>query len=442
MTSPGRWLTSCKRSCTGHEEQLISAQSTNNSQAYDAYLRGLASTLKPAESPANALEAQRYLREAVQLDPKFALSWALLSYVEANGYSTLTLSPTVALREEARKAAETALTLEPNLGEAILAMGYYHYACLKDYTTAERYFDRARSFLPNSSRIPEYLAYVERRRGHWQRSESYFIDAERLDPRNANLLTQHAFSYICLRRFAEATRKLDQILDIIPDDPDTLVNKASIAQAEGDLPRAAALLASLHPAASDTTVLETQIYQAILERHPSPIIPRLQQILSQPHPGLGYYNGELRFWLGWAQQVAGDSAAAEASWRSARTELEPLLKDEPDNFSLMDDLALINAALGDKDAALALTERAMAVAPVEKDALNGPQTIEILGRVTAQLGPADRSLTALEKLLITPYSGPLASGVLLTPALLRLDPMFDSLRDNPRFQKLCQNTQQ
>jgi len=112
----------------------------------------------------------------------------LLSYVEANGYSTLTLSPTVALREEARKAAETALTLEPNLGEAILAMGYYHYACLKDYTTAELYFDRARSFLPNSSRIPEYLAYVERRRGHWQRSESYFIDVERLDPRKATFL--------------------------------------------------------------------------------------------------------------------------------------------------------------------------------------------------------------------------------------------------------------
>jgi tetratricopeptide (TPR) repeat protein len=166
----------------------------------------------------------------VQLDPNFALSWALLSYVDSNGYSTLTLSPTTALRDEAREAADTALTLNPNLGEAILAKGYYHYACLKDYSTAERYFNKARASLPNSSKIPEYLAYLNRRRGQWDLSESYFDEAERLDPRNANLLTQHAFSYICLRRFTDATRKLDQILNIIPDDADTLVNKASIAQ--------------------------------------------------------------------------------------------------------------------------------------------------------------------------------------------------------------------
>ena len=125
----------------------------------------------------------------MRLDPKFALGWALLSYVDATRLPHTTLQPTVALREEARQAAETALTLQPNLGEAILAKGYYHYACLKDYDTAVRYFEQARQFLPNSSRIPESLAYVARRRGQWDRSESYFNEAERLDPRNVNLLT-------------------------------------------------------------------------------------------------------------------------------------------------------------------------------------------------------------------------------------------------------------
>ena len=148
------------------------------------------------------------------------------------------LQPTVALREEARQAAETALTLQPNLGEAILAKGYYHYACLKDYDTAVRYFEQARPFLPNSSQIPESLAYVARRRGQWDRSESYFNEAERLDPRNVDLLSQHAFSYMALRRFPEALRKLDQVLNITPDDVDILAFKATIAQAEGDLPRA------------------------------------------------------------------------------------------------------------------------------------------------------------------------------------------------------------
>jgi TolB-like protein/Tfp pilus assembly protein PilF len=421
---------------TGREEQIIAAKPTDNVEAYDAYLRGLAYTLKTSNTPANALGAQKYLREAVRLDPKFALSWALLSYVDARGYRTLTLQPTVALREEARQAVETALTLQPNLGEAVWAKGYYHYACLKDYDTGVRYFEQARPLLPNSRRIPESLAYVERRRGQWDRSESYFTEAERLDPRNVNLLSQHAVSYAGLRRFPEALRKLDQVLNITPDDLDTLAVKANIAQAEGDLSRASALLTPLHPNAADTQALETQVYQAILERRPGQIIPRLKEILTKPDPALGYLNGELRFWLGWAQEVAGDHAAAQETWRQARRELEPFLKEQPENFQLISDLALTNMGLGDKAAALALAERAIAAIPIEKDPLTGPWPIEILARVAARMGEPDRAIAALQKLLSIPYEGALAHNVPLTPALLRLDPMFDPLRNDPRFQKL------
>src|SRR5438067_11206146 len=283
---------------TGQEEQVITAKPTDNPEAYDAYLRGLAYNLKTANTAANSLGAQKYLKEAVRLDPEFALSWALLSYVDARGYRTLTLQQTVALREEARQAAERAFILQPNLGEAVWAKGYYHYACLKDYDTAVRYFEQARQFLPNSSKIPESLAYVTRRRGQWDQSESYFNEAERLDPRNVTVLTQHAFSYICLRRFPEALQKFDQVLDITPDDVDTLATKANIAQAEGDLPRAAALLAPLHPNADDPGALETQVYQAILERQPAQIIPRLKEVLAKPDPALGPVYGGLRFDLG------------------------------------------------------------------------------------------------------------------------------------------------
>jgi TolB-like protein/Tfp pilus assembly protein PilF len=423
---------------SGREEQEIAAKPTDNPEAYDAYLRGLAYTLKSAATSANALGAQKYLREAVRLDPKFALSWALLSYVDSRGYFTESLQPTVALREEARKAAETALTLQPNLGEAVLAKGAYHYFCLKDYDTAVRYFEQARRFLPNSSRIPESLAYVARRRGQWDRCEAYFIEAERLDPRNVYLLTQHAYSYICLRRFPEALRKLDQVLNITPDDVDTLVTKAGIAQAEGDLPRASALLAPLHPNADDASVLETQVYQAILERHPAQIIPRLKEILAKPDPALGYVNGVLRFDLGWAQEVAGDHAVAQETWRQARSELEPFLKEQPENDLLIGDLALTNMGLGDTAAALALAERAIAANPIEKDAANGPMPIEIFARVAARMGEPDRAIAALQKLLSIPYEGALAAGAPLTPALLLLDPMFDPLRNDPRFQKLCE----
>jgi tetratricopeptide (TPR) repeat protein len=373
----------------------------------------------------------------VRLDPKFALAWAVLSYVDGTGYITTVLQPTVALREEARQAAETALTLRPNLGEAVLANGYYHYACLKATDTAVRYFEQARQLLPNSSEIPYALACVARRRGQWEQSESYHNEAERLDPRNVFLLTQHALLYQMMRRFREALRKWDEVLDITPDDIDVMAEKAAIAQAEGDLPRAAAILAPLRPTAELNQALEQQVYQAILERRPEPIIPRLKEVLAKPDPALGFFNGELRFWLGWAQEVAGDHAAAQETYRQARSELEPFLKEQPDNFQLMGDLALTNAGLGDKTAALALAERAMATVPIEKDAVSAPRAIEILARVGARTGDSDRAIAALEKVLSIPGTGALAENVPLTPALLRLDPMFDPLRNDPRFEKLA-----
>jgi serine/threonine protein kinase/Tfp pilus assembly protein PilF len=426
---------------TGGEEQALAVKPTNNPDAYDAYLRGLAYKLKPGTAIPNMIGAQKYFREAVRLDPKFALGWAHLSNVDSIGYLSQGLQPTFALREQARQAAETALALQPNLGEGLVAKGYYHYACLKDYDTAVRYFEQARQLFPNSSRIPEALAYVTRRQGQWDRSESYFNEAERLDPLNARLLTEHGYSYFALRRFPEALRKFDQVLNITPDDVDTLAYKAAIAQAEGDLPRAAALLTSLRPNAEHNSSLKTQVYQEILGRRPAQFTSRLKEILAKPDPELGFINGDLRFWLGWAQDVAGDHAAAQESWRQARNELEFFLKEQPENHSLIGDLALTHVGLGDKAAALALVERAMVIMPIEKDAWFGPVPVEFLARVAAQLGERDRAISAVQKLLSIPYSGALAGEAPLTPALLRLDPMFDPLRNDPRFQKLCEEKQ-
>jgi len=421
---------------TGQEEKVIAAKPTDNPEAYDAYLRGLAYTLKPATTVANTLGAQKHLREAVALDATFALCWALLSYVDSVSYLSFSVEPTTALREEARQAAETALTLQPDLGEAMLAEGQYYYAFLKDYDTAVSYFERARPLLPNSSKIPEALAYVARRRGQWDRSDAYFNEAERLDPRNANLLTQHALLDIERRNFSLALRKLDYILDITPGDVDTLAYKAAVAQAEGDLRRASAMLDGLRPTADQSEALETQVYQAILKRQPAPVIQRLTEILASPDPSLGYINGELYFWLGWAQEVAGDKAAAQHSWRQARSELESFLNKQPDNISIIADLTWANLGVGDPSAALALAERAAATFPLEKDAINGSTALDIVARCAALRGDHDRAISVLQKLLSIPHTGPLASGMPLTPALLRLDPMFDGLRNDPRFQKL------
>src|SRR4030095_13486662 len=167
----------------------------------------------------------------------------------------------------------------------------------------------------------------------------------------------------------------------------------------------------------------------------------LKEILAKPDPALGWVNGHLRFWLGWAQEVAGDHAAAQESWRQTRSELEPFLKEQPENFAVSGDLALANAGLGNKAAAFAVAEQAMAAYPIENDAVSGGTPIEILARVAAWTGEPDRAIAALQKLLSIPYNGANSFYVPLTPALLRLDTMFDPLRNDPRFQKLCEEKQ-
>src|SRR5213075_1389774 len=198
---------------TGEEAQSIAAKPTNDPEAYDAYLRGLAYTLRSGGfEPANVIPARQYLKEAVRIDPKFALGWSLLSSVDSAGYIPVTLPRTTALDDEARTAAETALNLQPNLGEAVSAKAFYHYVFLKDYDTALRYFEQAARLLPSDSRIPEALAFVERRRGRWEQSEAYFNRAERLDPRNVRIIGQHALLYTILRRFPDSLRKYEDVL--------------------------------------------------------------------------------------------------------------------------------------------------------------------------------------------------------------------------------------
>jgi tetratricopeptide (TPR) repeat protein len=212
--------------------------------------------------------------------------------------------------------------------------------------------------------------------------------------------------------------------------------KASVEQAEGDLSGAAALLAQLN--GNDSTGLTARFYQAILERKPAQIIPRIEQELAKVDPTSGFRTANLRFWLGWLQELAGDHAAARETWRQARNELDSFLREQPDNVNIIVHLALTDMGLGDKAAAFGLLERAMAKTPLEKDAIDGAVLVETLAQVAARMGEPDRAVAALRKAMSIPSHNMPP----FTPAVLRLDPMFDPLRGDPRFQELCKEKQQ
>jgi tetratricopeptide (TPR) repeat protein len=208
----------------------------------------------------------------------------------------------------------------------------------------------------------------------------------------------------------------------------------------GDLPRAEAVLTPLYSKADDGDTIDTQVYQAILERRTEPIIPRLKEMVTKPASAPSDKKGRLYFWLGWAQNVAGDHQGALESWTQARNELESRLNDQHESPLISGVLALTDMSLGETSLATTLADRAVAANPIEKDAWAGPMSLEVVARVAAATGDHDRSIAALKKLLSIPYQGPLASHAPLTPALLKLDPMFDPLRNDARFKALIESS--
>jgi TolB-like protein/class 3 adenylate cyclase/lipoprotein NlpI len=410
---------------TGAEQQALEQKPTNKPEAYDAYLRGLAYALRPGSPESYTLDAIKYFSEAVELDPKFALAWTWLAHESALGYFNSLGTDVPGLRETAKHAAEKVAELEPNRGEAYLARGYYQYYCDRDYDSAIASFDKARQLSPSNSDILQALGYIWRRKSEWQLSLKYFQEAIDLDPRNISLLTAQADAYFELRQYSAALKGYDRILEISPDNPAALASKAGIYQSKGDLPAAATLLSRIHPDPS-SDLFGWQILQWIYERRYTEAIEALEKAIAGRDRPLSDWQ-RIRFLstLALLQQFSGDTAHARETWQQVKTEVEKLRATKGEKFGL-EALVEACAALGDKTKALATLEHTP-VLPAS-DPFRAAFFAEIKARIAVQAGDND---LAFEQLAITAQNS-----VGISYGDLKLNPLWDPLRGDPRFEKI------
>jgi len=424
---------------TGREKQALAVKPTNDPEAYDAFLRGRA--FEGRGSFALAEKAIGYYEQAVQLDPNFALAWAWLSRAHAILYFTC-VDTTAARRDAAKKALANAQKLQPNSPETQLALGYYQFQVLGDYSLGKTTFRLASKMLPGSSEVPYALGLIAENEGNWNESVAYFEQGLTLDPRNVDLLKQAAFTYAWLRQFPTALKLYDRTLDIIPNDPDTMAFKAAVYQAQGNLQEAAKLLSernAQHPSENASpSASVTVIRQLRLERNHAELVRLLQIQLAQFHFDSELDKGFAQVNLAFAQYFGGDSAGAKVTAEQARNMLEPLCKSEPNNAMFARLLSLSYAALGSKDSAINEAERAIMLSQSANDRMNGSRAEEIRAVIQAMFGENNRAISTLSRLLQTPYGSSLCNPMPLTPAFLRLDPFWDPLRSDPAFQKLCE----
>ena len=431
---------SLQATLTGREEQALAANPTNNPEAYDAYLRGLAFEARSNYSSDALFNAIDFYGLAVQLDPNFALAWARLSGAHALLYFNRG-EATAARRDAAKEALEHAQKLQPNAPETLLFVGYYQYWVQRDYELAKTTFEHVSKMLPGKSEVSYALGAIARREGHWAESVAYWERGLALDPRNTALLIEVAWTYVALRQFPTALKLYDRALEILPDELSLMALKASIYQAKGNLQEAAKLLVQVNAQTNSDAAVRIKLAQFRLERNQTEAIRFVQARQARLHFTSPMDQGIKQGGLALIQRVAGDIASAKAAAEQARNTLEPLSKDQPENAFVAAALAVAYAILDEKSSALSEAQRAITLVPSSKDRLSGPGFEENLALVEMIIGENSRAISTLTRLLQTPYGGWLYNPAPVTPALLRLDPLWDPLRADPAFQKLCEEKQ-
>ena len=378
----------------------------------------------------------------MQFDPNFAIAWARLSRQDALYYMTSWIPNSAARGDAAKRALENAQRLEPNSPDTLLALGYYQYRVLRDYGAAKTAFERVSRMWPGSSEVPRAVAAILSREGHWDQSVAYIEQALALDPRNVDFLMLAAGIYARGRQFPVALKLIDRVLDLTPNDPDLMATKAGIYLAQGNLQEAASLLSGINEQTPNGDNLRTKIFQLRFERNYDEAVRLLQARLAQFQFASEYEKAREQVWLAFIQRFAGDTAGAKVTAEQARNTLQQLFRDQPDNQFFAAALSQAYAMMGERDSALKAAEQAIVLLPSAKDPQWGPGMEENLALIQTIFGENDRAIETLTRLLQTPCDSNEYPGLApITAAYLRLDPLWDPLRADPAFQKLCEEKQ-
>ncbi|MEO7252516.1 MAG: tetratricopeptide repeat protein [Arenimonas sp.] len=413
---------------TRDEEQAVARKSTANTAAYDAYLKGLSIEAHANYSVEVHTRARDAFAEAVRLDPDFAEAWMHLVTVQSFMYFNDTESNSTALAAM-KRGAETVARLRPDSGEAWITTGYYRYRGLVDYEGALEAFEKASLKLTNNAVVFGALGSVERRLGRFQSAIAHLERAEQLDPRNATWPATHAEVLAGLRRFPESRSMYDRALSLSPGDPSYVAGKAATFQAEGNLDAADAVLSSLPPLrdADNGVAFRAQADQLFFRRRFDTIIAETRAALSpEAHPRSGVAPLRYRLALARALRLKGDAAAARSEYQLAIAQATSLGQSGMGDIYVAAPWAEAQAGLGNKSEALAGISRA--VVAERGDAKESPLTSRLKAAILVQFGDHDAAIPELTRLLEIPYG--------VTPAELRLDPLLDPIRKDPRFRKL------
>src|SRR3989441_3904582 len=411
-----------------NEKARLDRRPTENPDAYLFFIQ--------AEQYANGLDmftddsrkAKQLLEEAIKLDPNVAAAFACLSMVESWAYHTF--DPTLARRERARLAADQALRLQPDLPEGHLALGFSYYYGDRDYDRALAEFEIAKRGLPNEAQAYMAIGAIQRRQGKWAESTANFEKAVALDPKNVNFLYNLGYNYMATRNFEAADKIFDRGIEAAPESFGSRALKSELAiRWKGDISVVEKELASV-PAGVDPQGLVTlgRVGVLTLQRKFKKALQVIQQFRGEillvrastscPKASL---EGTLYLYLN-------DKVNAHSAFERARIIAERLVRESPDDAARHGQLGLILAGLGQKDAAIAEGKRAVELLPESQDAFDGPEVTAVLAQIYAWTGEQDQAFGLLDHLLVIPNG--------ITVPSLKLDPVWDPLRKDPRFQAL------